>query len=283
MGISSTVAKENDRSIQINFTIPQSLIESEIDKLVEKESKELEVPGFRKGKAPKHIVRKNLSEDKLLSQALSNILPNAFYSVIKEHNIKVVMYPKFEVVGKKDSVIEVKAVTCEAPEIQLGDYKDLIRNSKKADIWVPGKDRTKKEPTREQKESQVIRILLEKYKDIQVPRVLLEEEVNIKLSALLSRLEKLGLTLEGYLQSIGKTAESLRNEYLESVKSSIILDFILSEIALKEDIKIDSSEAKEFFKSVNPEVVDKPEEKQLTGIIQILKKRKALEKLSSLL
>ena len=270
MGISSTVAKENDRSIQINFTIPQSLIESEIDKLVEKESKELEVPGFRKGKAPKHIVRKNLSEDKLLSQALSNILPNAFYGVIKEHNIKVVMYPKFEVVGKKDSVIEVKAVTCEAPEIQLGDYKDLIRNSKKADIWVPGKDRTKKEPTREQKESQVIRILL-------------EEEVNIKLSALLSRLEKLGLTLEGYLQSIGKTAESLRNEYLESVKSSIILDFILSEIALKENIKIDSIEAKEFFKSVNPEVVDKPEEKQLTGIIQILKKRKALEKLTSLL
>ncbi|EKD62190.1 MAG: Trigger factor [uncultured bacterium] len=272
--ITSTIAREADKSVLVSLSVPIGLVEDEIEKVLEQEAKHTEVAGFRKGMAPKHLVRKNISEDKLLNMALSSILPKAFSEAVKENKLNIIMYPKFEISAKKESVIEVKAVTCEVPEIDLGDYRELIKRNKRIST---------DQPTREQKDGEIIRILIEKFKNTLLPKVLVSAEVDLKLANLLSRLEKLGLTLESYLQSTGKTPETLRKEYEEQVRGSLILDFVLSGISSKENIKIEDTEAVSYFKAANPNSTSDPNENQLPIVKQALKKRKALDILTSLL
>ena len=275
--INSTVAKETDKSVQITFTIPNQVVEDEIEKILSHEAKHTAIPGFRSGKAPKHLVRKSFSEETLVNKALSVLLPVALTEALQTHKLNIIMYPRFQIIGKRDGVTEVRAVSCESPEIELGDYKAVVSTHKKTDIWVPGKTKDTSQTSNEQKDAEVVKVLLDHYKNILTPKILIEEEVNTKLSSLLERLEKLGLTLESYLQSTGKTAEALRLEYRDQVTNSLLLDFILAKIAAQENIKIDDQDALAYFKVANPNFKGEPKQDQLALLKQVLKKRKALD------
>ena len=172
---------------------------------------------------------------------------------------------------------QIRAVTCELPEINLGDYKTKI----------PGEIRAisiKKEPTREEKEQVVIKTLVENVK-FQIPKILIEQEVDSRLSNLLSRVEKLGLALESYLQSIGKNPETLRAEYKTQAKEAIALDLILSRVVETENLKVDEKEVNEALKisqaSQTPTANEDPENRKRV-LESILKKRKALDFLTNL-
>lgn len=279
MAISSTVAKQDDGSIQITFIIPFSLIKEAQEKVISEKAKEIEVPGFRKGKAPLDKVREKIDQQTLLEKTLQQILPQAFSEAIKKHKIRPAIYPKFEIVKAQDGEDwQIRAVTCELPEIILGDYRKLISDSKT--IWTPGA----KEPSPEEKEQKVIKLLLEGIK-IDLPQILIEEEANSRLANLLARIEKLGLTLEGYLSSLGKTPESLRNEYETQARNAIALDLILNKIALMEKIKVSESQIDEALKAAtnDPKLYQKlntPEQRLL--IRGVLSRRAALDFLTSL-
>ena len=204
------------------------------------------------------------------------------------------MYPKFELIKAeegKDWV--VRAITCEMPVFDLGDYKEKLKGAGKAkSIWTPtkaksgnGENEKDHELSQLEKEQEVMRILLENIK-IKIPHILIDDEVNSKLAKLLERLEKLGLSLESYLSSIKKTSEQLRSEYLLQSQQGISLDFILNRIAEEEKIKVDQKDIDQAITaaSSDPKIADNlnsPEQKQL--IESILRKRSALDYLITLL
>lgn len=236
--ITSVVAREQDGNIQITFTIPFDLIKKAQDETIAEMAKDIEVPGFRKGNAPISKVREKVSENALIEHSLSHLLPQALAEAINENKLKIAIYPKFELISAKDGEAwQIKGITCELPQIDLGDYKKAISGAiKTTNIIVPGKEPTQ-EPTREEKEEKVIKALLEHVK-ITIPKILVEEEVASRLSNLLGRLEKLGLALESYLASIGKNVESVRAEYETQAKDAIALDLILSKVAEEENLKV---------------------------------------------
>jgi len=130
----------------------------------------------------------------------------------------------------------------------------------------------------------VIKTLLDKI-NIKIPKILIDEEANSRLAKLLERLEKLGLSLESYLASIGKTAQTLRSEYEAQAKSAIELDLILNEVALKENITVDTKEVDAAVSAAqaDPKLakeLDTPERRRFIEVI--LKRRKALDTLTSL-
>ena len=284
--VSSTLARSDDGTIQITFTIPYSEIKETQDKVVDELKKDIEIPGFRKGNAPKEKVAERIPQNTLLERTLSKILPKLVGDAIKEHKITPVIYPKFELIkAVPDEDWQIRAVTCELPKIDLGDYKKEISGKARADkLWVPGKDDKKKEASREEKEQEIINILLDSVK-VTIPKVLIEEEVNSRLAKLLERLEKLGLSLDSYLSSIGKTAVVLRQEYEKASNDALAIDLILSEIALQENL---SADPKEVDAAVNAakadpklaEELDTPERRRFIEVI--LKRRKALNSLISL-
>jgi FKBP-type peptidyl-prolyl cis-trans isomerase (trigger factor) len=288
----SVIARSDDGTIQITLTIPFSDIKISRKEVVGELGKDIDVPGFRKGKAPLEKIIEKIPQNTLIEKTISKLLPKAFSDAIKEHKITPSVYPKFEVVKATDGDDwQVRAFTCELPEIDLGDYKKEIKGSSKTKvIWTPSSTKAKadkpdKEPTREEKEQDVLKILLEKVA-IKIPKILTDEEVNSRLSKLLERIEKLGLTLESYLASLKKTAEQLREEYRSQAENSIKLDFILTKIAEKEDIKVTEPEisaAIAVSASTDPTLSEKlknPDQKRL--IETILKRRKVLDTLINL-
>ena len=290
----STVAKSDDGTIQITFTLPYSEVETKRQLVLKEIGKDIEVPGFRKGKAPIEKVAKHAQRDTVIQRTLAQILPKMVGDVIKEENLKPALYPRFELLKAVDNEPwEVRATTCELPKVTLGDYKKELKGASKSDaIWTPGKgDPTKnedsdkpKEVSRQEKEQTVMQILLDSTKII-IPKLLIEEEANTKLSQLLEKIEKLGLNLDSYLASIGKTPQEIKLEYETQARNAIVLDLILTEIAHKDGIKIEKAEIDQAIKvaSADPKVAKNADSAQQKRLIEsILLRRKALDSLIAL-
>ena len=87
--ITSTVAKSDDGTIQITFTILNELITNQRKKAIEEYAKTIEIPGFRKGKVPVSKAEEHIDENKLTEKILNDILPKAFGDAIKKHKLKL--------------------------------------------------------------------------------------------------------------------------------------------------------------------------------------------------
>ena len=275
--ITSTVAREDNGNIQITFTIPFSLLASAQSKVVEEYAKEAEIPGFRKGNAPIEKVKEKIPQATLTEKGLARILPEALSSAINENKIRPAIYPKFELIkADENEPWQVRAITCELPLVVLPDYTKLIKE---------GIIKTTKEISKEEKEQKAIKILLDAVK-INIPKLLVSEEVDARLSSLLSKIEKLGLSLEGYLGSIGKTPEKLREEYELQAKNTISIELILNEVIKDRKIEVKEVQIDEAIKaaSADPKLAESlntPEQRRF--IQSVLSRRSALDYLISLI
>jgi len=275
--ITSTIAREDNGNIQITFTIPFSLLASAQSKVVEEYAKEAEIPGFRKGNAPIEKVKEKIPQATLTEKGLARILPEALSSAINENKIRPAIYPKFELIkADENEPWQVRAITCELPLVVLPDYTKLIKE---------GIIKTIKEISKEEKEQKAIKILLDAVK-INIPKLLISEEVDARLSSLLQKIEKLGLSLEGYLSSIGKTPEKLREEYELQAKNTISIELILNEVIKDRKIEVKEAQVDEAIKaaSADPKLAESlntPEQRRF--IQSVLSRRSALDYLISLI
>ena len=228
------VAKSPDGSVQINFTIAFDEIEKARQKALVELSKDVLVPGFRKGMAPVEKAKEKISKEKLLEKTLMSIVPRLLSEAIESEKIKPATYPKIELIkAEENEPWEVRVLTCELPIFDLPDYKALIKTLPKPEGQ-----------TREQKIETIIKLLLDSVQ-ITIPAILVDEEVNARLSSLLERIEKLGLNLEGYLASVGKTPETLRTDYTGEANRAIGLELILNDIAQRENIDVTPEKVEE--------------------------------------
>ncbi len=258
--IKSNFKKIDNGNIEIVYTIPTDLIATTKTDVLKEMAKDVVIPGFRKGMAPISKVEEKVGQDKLSEHILSHILPKCFSDSVKEHKFRPAIYPKFDVVKiGQGADWEVKATTCELPKVVLRDYKKKLKKDKKD-------------------QNILIKSLVDTIK-LDIPRILIEEEVNARLSQVLERIEKLGLALEGYLKSVGKTPEGLRAEYEVQAKDSISLELILNAIANEEKIEVSEKEVDDFIKTTGAEI-DKVEQEQRDILKRVILRRSALEKLS---
>lgn len=266
--VKNTLARLDDGTIQINFAVPKTEIDKNQEVVLAEMAKTVTAPGFRKGKVPLETAREKIDPEQLLEKTLGKILPDAYMHALDEHKIKPITYPKFEVI-KQGDVWEIRATTAELPQIELGDYKNIIGGAIRSASL-------KKELTREEKEQIVVKTLLETIK-VKIPKILLDDEVNGRLSALLARIEKLGLTLEGYLSSIGKTEQTLRDEYEKQVSEGITLELVLNKVADTQGITAREEDVEKAIEETGAKEPVGEEQKML--VRSVLKRRSALDML----
>lgn len=288
----STLARSEDGTVQLTLAIPTSKVDLANKEAFAELVKETEVPGFRKGKAPVDVARQHVSAQKLTERVLGKLLPDAYADALEEHKIRPILAPRFELLNVAEGKDwQIRAITCEFPRLELGDYKKSISTRVRAkDIWVPGETTPSagsgqaKERPREEKEQEVLASLLETVQ-VQIPRLLIEEEVNHRLARLVEQTQALGLTVEKYLASIGKTAEQIRAQYAKDAETSIKIELILNSIAEKEGISVSELEIDEVIKtapdSQTQERLKTPPQRLL--IKGVLARRKALDELVALL
>jgi len=238
--------------VEILVKIPWEEVEKEYQKTLEELQKEAALPGFRKGKAPKKQVEKALGKEKIYQEVIERLVPRFYQEALFEKKINPIVRPKVELISaeeKKDW--EIKFTTAEKPEVNLGNYQEEIKKiNAKGKIWTPGeeKEKTAEEKEREEQEklAQIVETLL-KESQITLPAILLENDVNQRLAGLIEKTEKLGLTLEQYLASAGKTAEEIRREYLEESRRNWQLELVLAKIADEEKITVSDKEIDQFI------------------------------------
>jgi FKBP-type peptidyl-prolyl cis-trans isomerase (trigger factor) len=278
--ITNSIAREDDGTVQITFTLPVSIIKKAEDKAVSEFAKDITVKGFRKGKAPLDEAKKHIAIEKIVREVITSTLPAELGKAIEEHKVQAMMYPRIEVLSVEEGKDwQVRAVTCELPIFELGNYKEAIKSLGKT------LKTEKKELSVEEKQKQVID-LLEKTIAIKIPHVLVEEEVQGRLTTLLERIEKLGLNLESYLASLGKTPEVLRKEYTDQATSTISMELILEKIAREEGVEVKEEQIDEVMKisEADKELSDKLKNPEQRSIIKsILRKRTCLDSLTALL
>lgn len=280
------IARLEDGTVQITLTIPASKVQEKQELALKHLIENLEIPGFRKGKAPTDVAVKHIEKQKLFEYTLDHLLPEAYSQVVEDYNLKPITNPRFELISANDNEDwSIRAIICELPIIDLGDYKKTIASARKTNnIWVPGKDKEEKEPANEEKEQLVIKTLLETV-EVKIPKPLIEDEVNHRLSQLLDQIQKIGLTIEQYLSSTGKNIDQLRTEYELQANESIKLLLVLNKVAEIENLSTNDSEVEQIFKTSLNAIgeTNEPSAEQRRYIKSILLRRKALDSLTSLI
>lgn len=121
------------------FTMEFSVSKEVYDKAelaaYKKAVKDINVPGFRKGKAPKHIIEKLYGKGVFFEDAINACLPEAFEEAAKEAGLSVVGTPKFDVVST-DGDIVLKAEGFVKPEVTIEGYKGIVAKKKAVRVLV---------------------------------------------------------------------------------------------------------------------------------------------------
>ncbi len=282
----SALNKQTDGTLELTITVPKKRVTTAYKKTLSQLAKEAEIKGFRKGKAPLKKVEEQIGKTKIYEEVLKTLIPEVYVEAIKEQKVKPIINPQISVVSLEENKDwQIKAITCELPEVKLGNYKATIRKELASEkIWVPGKD--KEEKTTEQESERLNKIfqVLTRTTKIQIPELLIQEEINRMLSRLIDQTGRLGLTVEQYLASIGKTSDQIRQEYHQQAEESLKLELILSAVADKEKVQISDSEVQEMIDAAPDEKAKKAMETpaQRAYIHQLLRKRKAIDKLTKL-
>lgn len=282
----SALNKLPDKTIELTINIPWKRILIAYQKKLEQFAKVADIKGFRKGKAPIKMVEKQLNKTTVYQEILKDVIPDLYLEAVKEHGLKPIVNPQINVISLEENKDwQIKAVTCEIPEIKLGKYKEEIRKALTSDkIWVPGKDKEKQtQETETKKLDKIFKTLIESIK-FKIPEVLIQEEANKMLSKLIDQTNQLGLTLEQYLASSGKTADQVKKEYQNQAEQTIRLELILSKIANEEKIEVTDDQVEKMIKSIPEKETQESfkNETQKAYIRQILRKRQVIDNLSKL-
>lgn len=126
MSVQATIEKQEPNTIKIHLHIPSEQAQQEYNKACRRLSQRVNIPGFRRGKAPRNVIEKNIGVDRIKQEALDRILPTLFADTISEHQLDVVAPPqiqsyKFDL----DSGIDINAHAELRPEVTLPEVASL--------------------------------------------------------------------------------------------------------------------------------------------------------------
>lgn len=121
-----SVEKLSGNKVKITFQIPAEAFDGAMQKSFLKNRGRINVPGFRKGKAPRKLIESMYGEGVFYDDAFDSLFPDAYQAAVKENDLQPVDQPQVDI-GQIGSGKELQ-FTCEVyvrPEVTLGEYKNL--------------------------------------------------------------------------------------------------------------------------------------------------------------
>lgn len=140
--------------VKLTFEVSAEDFAKAINNAYKKNASKFNIPGFRKGKAPKAIIEKYYTEAVFYDDAINEVLPDAYDAAVKEAGVDVVARPEIDVedIKKGENVVFTALVTTK-PEVKLGDYKGI--EIPKIDYTVTDEDIKKEIEAEQQKNARV--------------------------------------------------------------------------------------------------------------------------------
>ncbi len=112
--------------VKLTFEVSSEDFEKAINAVYKKNVKKFNVPGFRKGHAPKAIIEKLYTKAVFYDEAVNNVLPEAYSKALEEAEVDAVARPEIDVEEIKDGEpVVFTALVTTRPEVKLGEYKGI--------------------------------------------------------------------------------------------------------------------------------------------------------------
>ena len=122
----STVEQLNPTRVKITVEVPFAELEPDFAKAYKSLAGQVNIPGFRPGKAPAKLLESRIGRPAVLEQVVNDMIPSRYSQAVDEHELVVLAQPEIEVTKLEDNeVVEFTAEVDVRPEIALPTYEDL--------------------------------------------------------------------------------------------------------------------------------------------------------------
>lgn len=124
--VNSSVEPVEGNKVRLSVEVDADEFESAINDAFKKIAREVRIPGFRPGKAPRRVLEARLGRDVARGQALQDAIPDYYVAAVKQHSVDVIAAPDIDITsGQDDGAVCFDAVVEIRPEVSVGGYDSL--------------------------------------------------------------------------------------------------------------------------------------------------------------
>ena len=124
--MSVQVEKLEKNMAKLTVEVPAEDVEKAIQGAYQKMKKSINIPGFRKGKAPRQLIEKMYGKEVFYNEAVDAMLPKAYSDAVEECGEEIVSYPKINVEQiESGKPFIFTAEVAVKPAVTLGEYKGI--------------------------------------------------------------------------------------------------------------------------------------------------------------
>ncbi len=129
------VEKKEQSNVLMTITIPVEDVQKGREAAYHKLAKNVALPGFRPGKAPRALVERTIGAAAIMEEAAQSLIPDAYIAAIEQENIAVVGQPEINILeGHEDKPMVFTAEVAVKPEFELPQYKGVQIPEEKAEV-----------------------------------------------------------------------------------------------------------------------------------------------------
>lgn len=107
---------------ELQISVDSAKFNAAVSAVYRKQVKNITVPGFRKGKAPRAIIEKMYGAGVFYEDAINDLIPDAYTEALAESKLEVVGQPEFDVVSIDENGVVLSAKVYIKPEVEIKDY-----------------------------------------------------------------------------------------------------------------------------------------------------------------
>ena len=130
--------KVETNKVALTVEVDAAAFEAAIEKAYRKVRNQINVPGFRKGKAPRKMIENLYGVGVFYDEAINIAMPDAYVAAVEAEKLEVVGYPEVELLDVGKDGFSFKATVYVYPEVKLGQYKGI--SAPKAEVKVTAAD-----------------------------------------------------------------------------------------------------------------------------------------------
>ena len=124
--MSVQVEKLEKNMVKLTVEVPAENVEKAIQGAYNKMKKSINIPGFRKGKAPRQLIEKMYGKEVFYNDAIDAMLPSAYSDAVEECGEEIVSHPQIDVVQiESGKPFVFTATVAVKPAVELGEYKGI--------------------------------------------------------------------------------------------------------------------------------------------------------------